>query len=159
MLWRGSWLVYRAWPGPVMLLVETWESLVGQTWEGAGKGSVIYHTGRTAGAYARWNASCRWTWNSRVQLRLGPVFPSINLNVQRVKFLFPKPAPGHDDVWCGAASPYQALAPALLANQPATCTTDGFVWRVYANARIIRVTIHILTYEHCIQDKTLTYDP
>lgn len=37
-------------------------------------------------AYARWNASCRRTWNSRAQLRLGPVFPSAHFDVQRSSF-------------------------------------------------------------------------
>lgn len=40
-------------------------------------------TGWPMDAYVWWDASCRWTWNSRAQLRLGPVLPSVDFNLRR----------------------------------------------------------------------------
>lgn len=66
-----------------------------------------------------------------------------------VKSLFPKPAPWHDDVWCGAASLYQAPGPSMPANYPppyTTCSIRTGTVSAYTQTRaIIRATICIRT--------------
>lgn len=123
---------------PVMLLVSGNLGKLGRSsLGGTGRTEYLFH-GLSREYLCLVDCSVQVDMEQSSPVRLGPVFLSIRFHVQRSSPCSPKPAPWHDDVWCGAASLYQAPGPSLPANYPAPYTIGAIrtgTVSVYAKPR------------------------
>lgn len=110
--------------------------------------------------YAWWIAPCWWTWNSRVQLRLGPVFGSIHFNVQRSS---PYSQSQRRGMTTSGVALHRSIKPPAPACQPIIRLRIRHVPYVQVLLARIRKSERLyeqlFAYEHRIQVKASIYAP